>query len=110
MKMTIREKDEVKILDFEGYLDSNTSPDAEAKLNEIITGGAQKILFNFKNLKYISSAGVRILLSTVKTLQKNKGELRICHLNEKIDRIFRISGINQIFNVFVTETEALTGF
>ena len=110
MTMTTREKGEVKILDFEGDLDTNTSPDAETKLKELMSEGALKILVNFKDLDYISSAGLRILLATAKALQKNKGELRICHLNETVDEIFEISGFIEIFNVFKTENEGLEIF
>ncbi len=111
MKVTTREANDVKIADFEGNLDTNTAPDAESQLSTLLKQGATKILVNFEKLDYVSSAGLRVLLTTAKKLQSvSNGGLRICGLNETVDEIFDISGFSTIFNVFGTEAEALEGF
>jgi anti-sigma B factor antagonist len=110
MKITQREANDVKIMDFEGNLDTNTSHDAEVELNRMLDQGSSKILINFDKLDYISSAGLRILLATAKRLKSMGGEVRLCHLNETVQEIFDISGFSMILNVFGEESEALEGF
>ena len=110
MQITVRNSGDVKVLDFEGKLDTQTSADAQARLTQLIDGGERKLLLNFETLDYISSAGLRILLVSAKQLTAAGGELRICCLNEVVREVFEISGFTTIFNVFGTEAEALNGF
>jgi len=110
MKIETRESDGVHIIAFEGNLDTNTSPEAEAKINELLEAGKQKLLVNFEQLNFISSAGLRILLATVKKLNTSGGALRICSLNSTVQEVFDISGFATILSVKGTEEEALSSF
>ena len=76
----------------------------------LIDAGAQKLLVNFENLDYISSAGLRILLATAKKLKASQGDLKICWLNETVQEVFDISGFATILSVSKTEEEALGAF
>ena len=110
MKITNREINDIAVIDFEGDLDTNTSPKAEKFINKIIDQNKKKILVNFKNLDYISSAGLRVLLGTMKMLHKMEGELKICDLNETVLEIFDISGFSTILSVCENEEIALGEF
>lgn len=107
MQITTTDSGDVKILSFQGNLDTNTSPDAESEINALIDAGAQKLLVNFEKLDYISSAGLRILLATAKKLKASGGDLMICCLNETVQEVFDISGFATILNVTKSEEEAL---
>ncbi len=110
MQISVKTANEVKVLAFEGSLDTQTSPDAQTQLTELIDGGDKKILVNFEKLHYISSAGLRILLAAAKQLKAAEGELRICDLNEVVKEVFDISGFSTIFKIFESETDALDSF
>ena len=110
MNIVIRESQDIRILAFEGNLDTNTSPDAESIINELIDGGAEKLLVNFEQLNFISSAGLRVLLATAKKLKFSGGLLRICGLNSTVHEVFDISGFIRILKVLGTEDEALSSF
>jgi anti-anti-sigma factor len=110
MNIEIKESGDVKVLAFEGNLDTNTSPVAEAKINELIDGGDNKLLVNFEQLNFISSAGLRVLLATAKKLGPAGGTLRICGLNPTVQEVFDISGFGTILSVKETEDDALSSF
>ncbi len=110
MQIAVTESDDVRILAFEGNLDTNTSPDAEREINGLIEAGTQKLLINFEKLDYISSAGLRILLATAKKLKPGGGDLKICCLNQTVQEVFDISGFSTILSVTTTEEEALGSF
>ena len=110
MNITTTEVEGITIAEFEGNLDTNTAPDAEERLGELLEKGVTKILVDFTTLDYISSAGLRVLLSTTKRLGGTGGSMRICGLNETVDEVFEISGFSTIFSVFGTRDEALDGF
>jgi anti-anti-sigma factor len=110
MEFTVGDAGAVKIVRIEGNLDTQTSPDAEARLSELIDQGANKVVVNFERLSYISSAGLRILLAAAKRLQSGGGELRVCGLSELVQEVFDISGFDSILPVSKDEAEALNGF
>ena len=110
MKIEVRDSNDVKILEFEGNLDTNTSPDAEATINELIDNGSTMLLANFEELNFISSAGLRVLLATAKKLRGTGGDLRICALNPTVQEVFDISGFGSILSVYHSESEALSSF
>jgi len=110
MQISVKTANEVKVLAFEGSLDTQTSPDALTQLTQLIDGGDKKIVVNFEKLQYISSAGLRILLAAAKQLKAADGELRICDLNEVVKEVFDISGFSTIFKIFESETDALDSF
>ena len=110
MDISIRKQDEIVIVEFEGKMDTQTAPDAEKVLAEIIDEGSSKLLVNFGKLDYISSTGLRALLATAKRLNSIQGEMRICALNAFVHDVFEISGFAKIFKISANEAEALDKF
>jgi len=110
MEIVVIDANDVKVLKFEGNLDTSTAPEAESTINGLLDGGAVKILINFENLNYISSAGLRVLLATAKKLKAASGNFKICGLNETVQEVFDISGFSTILSVATSEEDALSGF
>ena len=99
MDIAIKDVGDVKVVQFTGHLDTNTSQQAEVSLNDLLGNQAKKILIDFEKLDYISSSGLRVLLSTAKQLKTVEGQLRLCGLNETVKDIFDMSGFSTILNV-----------
>lgn len=111
MNMSIRELDGATVVRFDGNLDSTTSAQAEERIQHLIdSSGPRKILMDFGALGFISSAGLRVVLTTAKKLRAGGGDLRICSLNDTVREIFDISGFATILSVFDREEDALRGF
>ena len=111
MDITTRTENGVTLVTFAGSLDSNTSPRAQQAVDEMLAGGARKVVVDCTTLDYISSAGLRVLLGTAKRLTGGSGSgLRLFGLNETVREVFEISGFSTILAVFATEAEALRGF
>ena len=84
------------IIKLEGRLDTNTSHELEKEIQDL--NGVTKLIFDFEKLEYISSAGLRILLSCQKQMNK-QGEMFILKANEDIKDIFDITGFSEILTV-----------
>lgn len=110
MEICVRETGGVSVMDFTGNLDTNTSAAAEIEVNKLLDGGSGMILFNFKDLNYISSSGLRVLLATAKKLRTTGGKMKVCSLNETVQEVFDISGFASILDLASNEEEALSGF
>ncbi len=81
----------------EGRLDTNTSPDLEAALKGALEG-VDSLIFDMEKLEYVSSAGLRVLLSAQKTMNK-QGAMKLIHVNELIGEIFEVTGFSDILTV-----------
>jgi anti-sigma B factor antagonist len=90
---------EAGVVVFEGRLDAAQCAKAQAFLDAI---DAPKV-FDFAKLEYISSAGLGVLLKTQKRVMGSSGRLRLTHVNNHINDIFRYSGFDQIFEIERTE-------
>ena len=81
----------------EGRLDTVTAPELEAALKEVLNG-LTELTLDFEKLEYISSAGLRVLLSAQKTMTK-QGVMRVTHVNETIMEIFEVTGFIDIITI-----------
>ncbi|MBR6230052.1 MAG: STAS domain-containing protein [Eubacterium sp.] len=81
----------------EGRLDTTTAPDLEKEVQESL-GGVTNLTFDLSALEYISSAGLRVLLSAQKIMNK-QGEMKIIGANEAIMEVFEVTGFIDILNI-----------
>ena len=109
MNITTRTQGGVTLVAIAGSLDSNTSPAAQQAIDGIVASNAKGIVVDFTALDYISSAGLRVILSTAKRLKGTGGALRLFGLNPAVREVFDISGFSTILPVFATEADALKG-
>ena len=84
-------------LSLTGRLDTTTAPELEAVIKENITG-VTNLVMNFAGLEYLSSAGLRVILSAQKTMNK-QGEMVIRNVNETINEVFEITGFIDILTI-----------
>ena len=97
---------DILVLRLSGRLDSNTSPELEERLVQVMGEGAGRLLLNFDNLEYISSAGLRVLLKTARELKAAQGLLVVCCLRDYIREVFDLSGFISIIRVVGDESQA----
>ncbi len=110
MDIKVVEVGDVSVVRIAGNLDTQTSPVTQEQLIQLIQDGATKILLDFKELNYISSSGLRLLLVANKRLEGNNGQVRICNPNTMVREVFKTSGFSEIFSVYGSQAEALDGF
>ena len=95
IRKTLRDGNAVFAL--EGRLDTVSSPELEQLLQEVLPG-LTELTLDFSGLDYISSAGLRVLLSAQKTMNK-QGNMKITHVNETIMEIFEVTGFSDILTI-----------
>lgn len=81
----------------EGRLDTVTAPDLEKELKNSLEGVTELVL-DFEKLEYISSAGLRVLLSVQKAMAK-QGEMKITNVSEIVNEIFEVTGFSDILTI-----------
>ena len=81
----------------EGRLDTITSPELDKELKASLDGVTELVL-DFEKLEYISSAGLRVLLSSQK-IMNDQGSMKVVHVNETIMEIFEVTGFLNILTI-----------
>ena len=94
MEIVEEKQDDVQVYKLSGRLDSNTSPDFEKKITAALENGTKKMVADFENLDYISSAGLRVILKTTKALKRSQGILVLCSMKDYVKEVFEISGFD----------------
>ena len=97
--MTITKKHPAPALEIalDGRLDTMTAPELEAELKDSLSA-ADSLVLDFSGLDYISSAGLRVLLSAHKIMAA-KGGLKITHVNEIVQEVFDVTGFADILTI-----------
>lgn len=97
MKITKEQSGTALTVAVNGRIDTTTAPELEAVLGESL-GGVEKLVLDFKELDYISSAGLRVLLSTQKKMNK-QGEMIVKNVSESVNEVFEITGFSDILTI-----------
>ena len=79
----------------EGRLDTTTAPQLDAELDY---SGVEELIFDLEKLEYISSAGLRVLLSAQKAMNK-QGSMKVINVNEAVSEIFEVTGFDSILTI-----------
>ncbi len=90
-------EDKTLTVTLEGRLDTTTAPQLEAELKSDLAD-VTSLVMDFEKLEYISSAGLRVLLSAQKIMNK-QGEMKLIHVNDVINEIFEVTGFSDILNI-----------
>lgn len=80
-----------------GRLDTTTAPQLDAEVKQSL-GGVTDLTFDMEALDYVSSAGLRVLLSAQKIMNK-QGEMKVVHVSEAIMEIFEVTGFSDILTI-----------
>lgn len=97
--MTINEEKNgnALVISLEGRLDTMTAPELEEALKTSLDG-VEDLTFDFEKLDYISSAGLRVLLSAQKTMHEH-GTMKVIHANEMIMEVFEVTGFTDFLTI-----------
>ena len=95
MDLIITKKNDEKNLTIalEGTLDTMTSPQLEAELEQI-PSGTENLVFDFEKLAYISSAGLRAMIGAEKKISAKNGAMKIINVSEILKEIFDVTGLS----------------
>jgi anti-anti-sigma factor len=107
LHIDLEEIDQKVILRLDGRLDAATTPILERKINTLIGEGRHQLVLDCLRIDYLSSAGMRLLLSASKKLKTKKGSLVLFAIGEEVMEIIKLAGFDKILVVFDTEQEAL---
>ena len=97
MQITKKQNASSLVIGLEGRLDTTTAPELEQALKESLDG-VSELTLDFEKLEYISSAGLRVLLSARKQMNR-QGSMKLVHVGEMIREVFEVTGFVDILTI-----------
>ncbi len=100
----------INIFKLNGRLDSNTSQGFEKKIFQAIDDGSKSVIIDFKDLDYISSAGLRVIFKATKALKREEGKMMLCDMQDYVKEVFEIAGFDSFLPIVGSMDDALQSF
>ena len=107
---SIKDQGAVSIINLKGYLDAHTAPVLESNFVSLIDKSRFQIVVDFKDLAYISSAGLGVFMAYVEKIRDNNGDIKLSGMNDKVYNIFDLLGFPLLYEIFKSEEEAVKKF
>jgi anti-sigma B factor antagonist len=105
--VTYRSAGNATVIYLDGDLTTNSSPEIEAEILEILEKEAGNLVLNIEKVNFVASTGLRVILSIGKRLNGKGLKLTVCSMNPTTRSVFEMSGFTKLFPTFATEDEAL---
>lgn len=100
----------VTVVAVEGRVDSNTASDLEAELNRLIEEGKANFALDLSGVEFLSSSGLRVLVTTLKTVRKAGGDLRLAALSQRASDAIELAGLDPLFKTYGDREAAIASF
>lgn len=107
---SIKEMGDISVINLKGFLDAHTAPALENNFTQLINDKKYKIVVNFKDLAYISSAGLGVFMAYIENVRENKGDIKLTNMSDKVFNIFDLLGFPLLYEIYKSEEEAIKKF
>jgi anti-sigma B factor antagonist len=104
------EKNGINIIELKGFLDAHTAPELEDAFQKLIKNKKYKIIVNFRDLSYISSAGLGVFMAFIEEVRKNEGDIKLTNMTPKVFNVFDLLGFPILYEIYGNEEDAIAKF
>ena len=109
-KQSVETEGNITFIRVEGYIDAHTAPELEKVLQDMIADGRYKVVLDFQQMEYISSAGLGVLMGAISTFRENQGDMKLVNLPSKVYKVFDLLGFSKLFEIFDNRQDAIAAF
>ena len=114
LSITVESMKRVALMTAEGRVDSSNAAQLDGTLKEIMNDGTYNIVLNLNQVNYMSSAGLRALVSALRECKKHRGDVRLSSPSERVAEVLDLAGLTvaeaPLFQVFDDDTAAVGSF
>lgn len=110
MEISTKEMKRVNLVAVSGRVDSATAPDFDKALQSLVHAGRNQIVLDLKGVEYMSSAGLRAMVSALKATKGGGGDARLAQPSTRVREVLELAGLTSIFTVYDDLIEAVGSF
>ncbi|MDB5033612.1 MAG: Anti-anti-sigma regulatory factor [Chlorobi bacterium] len=108
--LSVRENSPAQVIDLNGYLDAHTAPQLEQAFQNLLDEKRFNIIVNFRDLIYISSAGLGVFMAFVEDVRGNEGDIKLVAMSPKVYNVFDLLGFPMLYEIYDEEHQARQKF
>lgn len=108
LKWTVEEQEGVTVVQLTGRLDTVGSPLLDQQIQKLRSEGAKRLVLNLDHVDYLSSAGMRTILSAAKHAQTDQGKLVLSNVQEQVKDLIHMAGFDTILTIVDSESAAVS--
>jgi anti-sigma B factor antagonist len=109
LDLNVRKEGDHAILEVAGEIDVYTAPKLREKLIELVSDGSHNIIVDLEKVDFLDSTGLGVLVGGLKRVRNHDGSLQLVCTQEKILKIFRITGLTKVFPIHGSISDAISG-
>jgi len=111
MQLKIQENGAVMVIYVKDErLDAHNSDELKAELNRLYESGMKDLLIDLKEVRFIDSSGLGVLVSGFKNASARQGSLKLCGLQSQVKSMFELTRLHRVFDIFQTVDDALESY
>lgn len=112
MEITTRELKNIDVVAVTGRVDSRTAPKLDQVLKGLVDNRRTRIVLDLSGVEYLSSAGLRCMVSCLREVQKPilGGDLRLANPSQRVAEVLELAGLDQVFKIFQDQVGAVGSF
>ena len=110
LNITVESMARVELITVSGRVDSNSAGELEKAVNDIIARHEYNIVLELSGVDYMSSAGLRVLISALRTCKSKRGNVCLVAVNARVDEVLELAGIKPMFDIYENTTAAVGSF
>lgn len=99
LHVEVKREDFECLVEIKGEIDAYTAPQLKSELVPIAEQKGIQLTLDLSNVSYIDSTGLGVLVGTLKLTRKNEGNMSLIGLNDRVSRLFKITGLNEIMDI-----------
>ncbi|KZZ85213.1 MULTISPECIES: anti-sigma factor antagonist [Bacillaceae] len=99
LKTTIENMEQMTKVTVSGEIDAYTAPKLREELLPLAEQTKPQLVISLRDVSYMDSTGLGVFVGLLKTVRKNEGELRLVELSDRLERLFTITGLNDIIDI-----------
>ncbi|MBA3430263.1 MAG: STAS domain-containing protein [Actinobacteria bacterium] len=107
--LEVRKGGSHSIVDVSGEIDVYTAPKLREKLIELVSEGEHNIVINLEEVDFLDSTGLGVLVGALKRVKGHNGTLALICTQDKILKVFQVTGLDKVFAIHDSEDAALEG-
>ena len=107
--LEVQERDGFAVLGVSGEVDVATVPRLREQLHSLVAQGSNKIIVNLDAVDFLDSTGLGVLVGALKRVRSNDGDLYLVCTQPRIRKVFEVTGLTKVFQLFDTVDDAVAG-
>lgn len=110
VKIDVTKENRIVIVAVEGEVDAETSPQLRERFDKLLAEGEHSYVIDMAGVEFMDSSGLAALVRLFKRVRIGEGDVRLCEVRPEILKIFELTRLNRVFDIFETRAEAVESF